>query len=246
LQAIQDDEYWFPYHYVAQYKNGFSQYYNDTWGINYIATIEFILNKLEREHYYSLIDIGCGDGRLVKEVQDKFPNKVVEGIDYSERAINLAKAMNPRGAYYCLDIEKEKPLHGEYDIALLIEVFEHILPEKAEVFLNSVKNIISKEGLLYITVPHVNKPLEYKHYRHFSVKSLLECLKKYFDILEVIPFEKIDVRKSFIDILLTNPFFILNMGRGKTFIYKYYKKNLFLAKRESDCQRIFVKAQRRI
>lgn len=61
VQKIQDDGYAFPYHYVADYKKGFSQCYNFPWGINYAATLEFLCDRLKKERFESLIDVGCGD-----------------------------------------------------------------------------------------------------------------------------------------------------------------------------------------
>jgi hypothetical protein len=95
-----------------------------------------------------------------------------------------------------------------------------------------------------MTVPHSNKPVEAKHYRHFTVKSLSDVLFNYFDIVEVIPFEKIDSRKKVIDWILTNNFFILNNNKLGNLIYNYYKSNLFFAFDEKNCQRLFVKAKK--
>ncbi|MBD0259380.1 MAG: class I SAM-dependent methyltransferase, partial [Cytophagales bacterium] len=167
LQQIQDDEYTFPYHYVSQFENNFTQCFNDIWGINYIATIEFMLARLAATPFESLVDVGCGDGRLTYEIQKRFPARTVWGIDYSQRAINLAKAMNPRGNYLQADITQPSSLPA-FDAAVLMEVFEHIPPAVAPAFLGGVAGLLKRGGVLFITVPHVNKPVEYKHFRHFS------------------------------------------------------------------------------
>src|SRR5688500_18918104 len=120
IQQLQEEEYNFPYHYVSEYKNGFSQCFNDTWGINYISTIEFILSKLKGEEFNSLVDIGCGDGRLSKEIHDTFPGKHVEGIDYSDRAIKIAKALNPKIPFKNINILEEN-LSNQYDAGILME-----------------------------------------------------------------------------------------------------------------------------
>lgn len=242
IPGIQEDSYDFPYHHVPTYKKGFTQSFYWHWGINYVATIEFLIDKLKQEKFQSLADVGCGDGRLTKELRKEFSHVEVEGIDYSEKAIRLAKAMDFEGKYECLDITKNQ-LKKRYDIALLIEVFEHIQPECGEAFLSAVANLINPGGLLIMTVPHINVPVEPKHYRHFSVETLSQCLEKKFVIEEIIPFEKKDKRKDIIDLLLYNKIFILNSGRIKNLIYKYYKKNLFFVKGEELCKRIYIKAR---
>jgi 2-polyprenyl-3-methyl-5-hydroxy-6-metoxy-1,4-benzoquinol methylase len=242
IQKIQEDGYDFPYHHVPLYRKIFSQCFNWTWGINYVSTIEFLIDKIKQEEFESLVDIGCGDGRLTKELTEEFKNKDVEGIDYSEKAITLAKLMHPQGKYHCIDILNTH-FNKKYDIALLIEVFEHIPPEISDTFLSAVARLMNKDGTLLLTVPHINAPLDPKHYRHFSVETLSSCLDKYFNIVEIVPFEKIDKRKEVIDLLLTNKLFILNSKRLNQLIYNYYKKNLFFADKEDLCKRIYIKAK---
>src|SRR5262245_37977053 len=67
-QTLQEAEYWFPYHYVSQWSPRFSQCFYDSWGIHYISTIEFLLEKLSALPFYSIVDIGCGDGRMSREL----------------------------------------------------------------------------------------------------------------------------------------------------------------------------------
>ncbi len=242
VQQIQDEEYDFPYHHIPHYKQVFSQCFNWSWGINYVATIEFLRDKLKQETFESLVDVGCGDGRLVKELRQDFPSKRVEGIDYSEKAITLARLMDSQGKYHCVDI-LQKNFNQTYNIALLIEVFEHIPPDKGNAFLEAVTHLLNPGGILWLTVPHSNVPVEAKHYRHFSVKTISSCLSPYFDILEIIPFERKGKRKQLLDLLLANKLFILNSGRLKNIIYDYYKKNLFFVEKEEVCQRLYIKAK---
>lgn len=240
IQKKQDDEYGFPYHYVSEFRKNFTQCFNDTWGINYVATIEFIISKLRQENFESLLDVGCGDGRLVKELSVEFPNKLIKGVDYSEKAIGIAKALNPNYSYTCADITSQQVM--EADIVTLIEVFEHIPLDISDSFVEGIYNQLKTNGILFLTVPHSNKPVEYKHYRHFSVDSLTACFNAKFEIVEVIPFESNSKIKSYIDRILTNRFFILNNQKIKNKIYNYYKNNLFFVKNESECNRIFLKA----
>ncbi|WP_017719730.1 class I SAM-dependent methyltransferase [Kamptonema formosum] len=242
VQTIQEDQYIFPYHYIPQSQKDFTQCYNFRWGINYAASLEFMIERVKREPVRSIADVGCGDGRLTKELKEALADKEVVGIDYSERAIALARLMYPQGTYYCLDITRER-VENKFDLAILMEVFEHIPPAAGEEFLAGVADLMVKDGILLLTVPHLNAPVEPKHYRHFSLETLSKCLEKNFEIAEVIFLEKNDGRKKLIDRLLTNRLFILNNGRLKNLIYKYYKQKLFIAERESECRRIFIKAR---
>lgn len=244
IQMSQDLEYNLPYHHISKFRENFTQNFNDTWGINYVATIEFLLNKLKEENFSSIVDIGCGDGRFTLELHREFRHKSkIIGIDYSEKAIRQARAVVNADLFYQLDITKQYV--QKCDIAVLIEVFEHIHPDFADEFIKGILVQMNEQAILYVTVPHINKAIEYKHYRHFSIESLTKCFENYFDVIEIIPFEKISKRKKLIDKILTNKYFILNHSKAKNLIYKYYKKALFFAESENDCQRIFIKFRRK-
>ena len=241
---LQENEYSFPYHYVAQYSPHFTHCYCDSWGIHYVSTLEFLLERVEAEVFSSLVDIGCGDGRLTQELAARFPEKMIQGIDSSRRAINLAQAMNRSSAeFLCMDITSN-PVARRYDIAMLIEVYEHIPPERAKTFLQALAVLLAPNGILFLTVPHANKPLEAKHFRHFTSETLLNELNEYFELVEILPFELRGIRLKVLQKLLVNRFFMLNNARALNALYCYYKKHLFAAK-EKNCQRLYVKLKKR-
>ncbi len=244
-QTYQEDEYWFPYHYVAQFENNhFRHYFLDTWSINYVSTIEFLLQKVDARPNTRIIDIGCGDGRFSRELALAFTSATVVGVDYSKRAIALATAMNPDIAnlkFQSLDITKKHSAE-RFDIAVLMEVFEHLPEEDAGSFMGSVRALLKDGGVLYLTVPHENKPLEYKHFQHFSVEKIVNYLWPHFNVVEVVPFERITRRRGLMSKVLSNSFFILNNPHLLSVIYRWYKRHLFFCISEKECQRIFLKA----
>ena len=244
-QILQENEYLFPYHYVAKYKPNFCQHFLDSWGINYVSTIEFIISRISKINCESIIDIGCGDGRFTVETSDAFPNAKVVGIDYSQKAISLAKAMNPAMTFINLDIT-DAQLNEKFEVGIVIEVLEHIPIKMINNFLHGISNILDDTGLLLITVPHSNKPLEYKHFQHFTVESLITCVNEFFEPIEILTFERICFIKKLMDFCLSNNFFILNNPRALNYIYSYYKNNLFYTINEENCQRIFMLAKKRL
>ncbi|MDP1613838.1 MAG: class I SAM-dependent methyltransferase [Sulfuritalea sp.] len=246
LQQAQDDEYAFPYHYVTRMPDrGFRQHFVDTWGINYISTIEFLLGRIRAGAHETLVDVGCGDGRLTREIALGTGIARVCGVDYSARAIGLARAMNQdlqQIEFRREDITGETGLGG-FDAAVLMEVFEHVHPDEAEAFIRGVRRLLKPQGRLHLTVPHTNKPVEYKHFRHFTADGLIACLKPDFDIVEVVPFERIGgTRRRLLNGLLYNRYFVLNDQRVLSRAYRWYMKNLFHCDTEGECQRIYLEA----
>jgi len=242
----QEDEYWFPYHYIAQMPTeGFRQHFVDTWGINYISTINFLLKRITNINPNSLIDIGCGDGRLTREIALNSNVSTLYGIDYSQRAINLASAMNanlPQVKFMAADITSNHEI-PKSDVIILMEVFEHIPIESCKIFIESISKMLKPRGRLLITVPHKNKPLENKHFQHFSIKSLTEYIADYFNIIEVIPFEKIGLLRKVLNLVLSNRLFVLSNGFILRKCYLFHQRYLFKCRSETECQRLFVEAE---
>lgn len=132
---------------------------------------------------------------------------------------------------------------GRQDAAVLMEVFEHIPPDRAVVFVEGLARLLVPGGLLFVTVPHSNKPVEPKHFRHFTSQSLVSEFAGHFDVLEIKPFERRCLRLKLLQRLLVNRFFILNNGGALDAIYRSYKKSLFEAE-EKNCQRLYLKLRR--
>lgn len=243
-QALQEAEYEFPYHYVPQWQPDFTQCFYDGWGIHYVSTIEFLLAALAKHAFESVVDVGCGDGRLAREIALRFPAARVLGVDYSDRAIGLAKALNadvPSLFFESIDITSAHSLE-RHDIAVLMEVFEHIPPEAGPVFLRGIHRLLKPGGALLLTVPHLNQPLEPKHFRHFTVASIQDVLTECFEVAEVIPFERHGIARRALTVLLGNRLFILNHAGARNALYSLFKRRLFSVSSERECRRVFVRA----
>jgi len=245
-QKVQEDLYAFPYHYCVQFKDNFSLDYLFPWGLNYASTMEFLMLKVaEDTNVTSIIDIGCGDGRFTRELFNKFTDVRVKGLDYSTQSIQLAKALNNdlNIDFYSLNII-ENQLSEKFSTATLMEVYEHIEPNLADHFLKGIYNLLEPGGILHLTVPHDNVPVSPHHFRHFNKNKLTSELGKHFEIIEVMPFERISNIRKWLLRIYVNRYFILNHVGIKNKLYKYYKKELFYVSNESQCQRIYVKCRK--
>jgi 2-polyprenyl-3-methyl-5-hydroxy-6-metoxy-1,4-benzoquinol methylase len=244
-QQEQDMEYSFPYHYIPQYKDGFTQNYNWIWSKQYVSAIEFILDEIKssKEAVKSICDLGCGDGRLTKELAECFVDKDVAGIDYSSRAINLAKALNPNINYIKQDIINDT-IERKFDAITLIEVFEHIPLELCNDFVKSTSKILNNNGILYLTVPHINNPVNDKHFQHFSYNSLVKYFENEFTVEQVYYIQKYDKLLSILNLLMTNKVWIINSKFINSIFYRLYKKIYFFAD-DKTCGRIYLKLKKK-
>jgi len=99
----------------------------------------------------SAFDIGCDDGYLL----DRLPTSVglKEGVDprletdYILDDRRLIKGFFPQAI-------KDYQLKGTYDAIFGLAVFEHFSEEALEASASTIKEMLSKNGRLIVTVPH--------------------------------------------------------------------------------------------
>jgi SAM-dependent methyltransferase len=189
IQSAQEEEYSFPYHYIpVSDDGGFSQALYWPWGYRYLGGLHVVFKELERMSFRSLLDVGCGDGRFPRELSKRYPDVRVVGVDYSERSIHMARAMNPALDFLCRDITREE-ITETFEVSTAIEVLEHIPTEQLDLFVKAVAHQLEENGRFIVTVPHKNKPLQRKHFQHFTGKEITRILSPHFKDFHVIPFD---------------------------------------------------------
>lgn len=245
-QRIQESQYEYPYHYIPTVEDGrFSQLQYWSWGLQYLAGIRLALELLDPVEFDSLLDIGCGDGRFLRECNDRYPGVDLKGVDYSARSIAFAKAMNPTPEFEVRDIV-EDPLNDAADAATAIEVLEHIEPEDCQAFVSAIADALPTGGTLVLTVPHENKSLNEKHYQHFTSDKLRNLLEPTFTDLEIIPF---DADSKLLSALLLalggeGTHYVINSPIVTNAIYRLYSRRYLYVDDESNCRRIAVRCRK--
>lgn len=228
-QLVQEEQYKFPYHHIPILNEGnFKHFVFMRWGYEYLSYINEVISYLKNSGAKSVIDIGCGDGRFIKELIQACPEiKEVLGIDYSETAIILAKVLNPIGSYKQIDLYSDTTINSSYSHATLIEVLEHIPQESIDLFLKRIADTLKPQGKLIITVPSTNTPLNPKHYQHFDEEKLKGYLSPFYTIEKIEYINSISIWTRIIETVMTNKFFILKQRHLLNFLYKFYLKHCF-------------------
>lgn len=244
-ESIQEDQYEFPYHYIPELnEDRFSLARTWNFGYIYMSYLRFVLRQVERHRFESMLDVGCGDGRFLNEVHKKMPEKHLFGIDYSKPAIEFAKIMNPNIGWRCGSIE-DSNLFDPFDVITILDVLEHIQPQQIKGFVDGIDRYLKSDGVLYLTVPSKNTPVQKKHYQHFDPQTLAPILNHRFEIVEIqylnrkpYRFEKMIIR------LLSNKFYVVNHKKTLGILYRYYVNNILPAE-SHNCLRLFAKCRKK-
>jgi trans-aconitate methyltransferase len=84
-----------------------------------------IFQLLSKAAFSSILDVGCGVGNLLNEIHKKYPGIILNGTEYAQSGLEVAKKRIPDGKFQLLDLSKEC-LPNLYDLVTCIDVLEHI------------------------------------------------------------------------------------------------------------------------
>lgn len=240
-QQIQEEQYSFPYHYLPQIGDGkFRQHAYWSWGYRYLAGMLVARRLCDEESWSSLLDLGCGDGRFISQLSREGAGRSVVGVDYSERAIALARAMNPGLEYRAADILHDDLDGRQFDIVTLIEVIEHIPPQDLDAFIERAVGFLKPGGRLVLTVPHRNRPVGDKHFQHFDSAALTTLLADHVENLRFQPFDffsrKVDIWFRLMG--RTGRYFLITWPPLLDAFFRYYMRHCVYGEDETACSRI--------
>jgi len=135
----------------------------------------------------NVVELGCGDGRLISFI-GFFCNAV--GVELSDRAVERAKKMFPHVTYISGDVFKAELTKETYNAVISTEVIEHI--EAQNEYLALCHTLLTKGGYLILTTPNKyvmerkkggnwsNQPIE----KLVSKKDLKDMVKEHFKLIK--------------------------------------------------------------
>jgi 2-polyprenyl-3-methyl-5-hydroxy-6-metoxy-1,4-benzoquinol methylase len=107
------------------------------------------LNKAQRmTEIKTIMDAGCGFGRITKILCEVFPYAEILGIDISEDQLREARRELPRVTFWIRDIVRSNTATLT-DLVTCVEVLMHIAPEN---IFNAVHHLTRGQAELIITV----------------------------------------------------------------------------------------------
>jgi len=143
-------------------------------GMDYWQYIQLAYQLVQPLQKQTIIEVGCGDGRISDYFAAKFPNSRVVGIDISKKAIEFAQLLGQYAQYRHVNVFSVEEV---FDIVLLIEVLEHIPKDDIYRFLEKIRDLLKCNGSLVLSVPTPRAPMWHPgHVQHFTAGDLGEVL----------------------------------------------------------------------
>ncbi len=137
----------------------------------------------------SVLDVGCGNGRLLYGMKFLLESPYLLGIDFSKTAIERMKEWYGINGEV-LDVFDIDKIARKFDMVVVNDVLEHI--EDEALFLNKCKDRLNDGGTFYLALPNnmLGPDETDEHLRVYTEQSTRELLDKVFDSYEL---ELIDI-----------------------------------------------------
>lgn len=99
-------------------------------------------------NFETLVEIGCGEGRVLEKIVFEYPQKNILGFDGSHKAVELARKRNLNISQKLIIDNAALPIS---DVFILIGVIEHL--ENPNEIINLLMNSLKKNGRIILSIP---------------------------------------------------------------------------------------------
>jgi SAM-dependent methyltransferase len=154
-----------------------------------------------------VLDVGCGDGFICRELSRRADVQGVDGVDVNltEQEVDALRRKDDKVVYY--NAYRDLP-PGRYNLVLLMDVLEHV-QEDSRFLAEIVEGYLAKGGHLIVTVPAF--PFLYSrhdaylaHYRRYGRKQLVRlvtdsnlfCMRSGYLFLSLLPIRLAEVLRE--------------------------------------------------
>jgi ubiquinone/menaquinone biosynthesis C-methylase UbiE len=146
-----------------------------------------VIENLDARDGSRVIDVGCGQGPLVKLLADLGCR--VTGVDPSAVALEAARKRWPDLDLVQIEDSRLPFDDSSFDVATCTHVLEHVLD--TQTLLSEIRRVLAPRGLLLLTVPY--------HGRLKNLAIALGSFERHYDPLE--PVVRFYTRRSLRDLL---------------------------------------------
>ncbi|MAQ32088.1 MAG: nodulation protein S NodS [Flavobacteriales bacterium] len=135
---------------------------DDGMEVNHTPSVDYMFNLIPKKilkSNFTFLDIGCGNGWVVKKTSSMKECVSAVGIDGSENMIKKAISKDMTSTYLQMDLNNLNAYTDSFDIVFSMEVFYYLT--NPQITINHIFNhLLNKNGCFIIGIDHYleNKP----------------------------------------------------------------------------------------
>lgn len=122
-----------------------NEHYNDTWDDDYT---QYFITALKDKS--KVLDLGCGAGNDTAKLADA--GLLAEGIDLSDKLIEIAKKRSPAITFNQGDMLKLPFSHEEFDGVFAKASLLHIAKREMPKVLEEIRRVLKPNGIVHIAI----------------------------------------------------------------------------------------------
>ena len=113
---------------------------------------EILDERYETQGIETMLDLGCGNGWMLRKIRNKFNIHTALGVDGAEQMIDNAKKIDSNSSYLCIDINNWKP-NQKFDLIMSME-FIYYLDNPADIFKRIFQEAADQNTIFIIGIDH--------------------------------------------------------------------------------------------
>ena len=154
-----------------------SEYVNKFEDNQSLYRLERLLTHITLNRGDTVLDCGCGNGMLLPLIEEKIETYV--GLDFSPQFVERARQKNKSArchfTFICVDIiEHCKSTPNTYDVAMAMDLSEHVADNEWKSILTAINFSLKKGGKLYLHTPNRDFFLEKMKENNIFLKQFPE------------------------------------------------------------------------
>jgi 2-polyprenyl-3-methyl-5-hydroxy-6-metoxy-1,4-benzoquinol methylase len=155
-------------------------------------SVEHMFNMILDEEYknYSVMDIGCGNGWVVRKFQEHSLCKEAHGLDGANHMIKKARTNDSHGTYFNENIETWSPIQ-KYDIIFSMETLYYFkTPQK---IINKIyQDALHNNGMFIMGIDHYTENVESLDWGNkFNLDITTLSIHEWVNLFEIVGFKNI-------------------------------------------------------
>jgi SAM-dependent methyltransferase len=141
-------------YYDSRYRAGYMQDFTGFYEACRVRTMRETLSRLDMRPR-RILDYGCGEGRYLDVLRERFPGAQIVGADVSRVGLAISAETRPWAQYRTIDgVASIAEPDGSFDLITSVEVLEHVADVKATIA--EMARLTAPGGTVVVTTPCAN------------------------------------------------------------------------------------------